>query len=153
MMSDQSRPDRAHARPGITEERCCVQQMTLPAAAPAARLARQATRQILASWQLAHLEEAAVPLVSELVSNVVRHARATSEMILRLEAAGTWLRIEVEDNDLRWPQPRTPARLDESGFGLMLVDTLADKWGVRQTPQGKVVWVELDTQHRGEPSP
>jgi anti-sigma regulatory factor (Ser/Thr protein kinase) len=125
--------------------------MTLPAAAPAARLARQATRQVLASWQVAHLEEAAVLLVSELVSNVVQHARTTSEMILRLEAAGTCLRIEVQDDDLGWPQPRTPAGLDESGFGLVLVETLAGKWGVRQTPQGKAVWVELDTRQRGEP--
>ena len=148
MTSEQSRPDHADARPGITGGRCCEHQMTLPAAAPAARLARQTTRQILTSWQMAHLEEAAVPLVSELVSNVVQHARATSEMILRLEAAGTCLRIEVQDDDLRWPQPRTPAGLDESGFGLVLVDTLADKWGVRQTPRGKVVWAELDIRQR-----
>jgi anti-sigma regulatory factor (Ser/Thr protein kinase) len=153
MTSDQSRPDHAHARHGITQGRCCAQQMTLPAAAPAARLARQATCQVLASWQLAHLTESAVLLVSELVSNVVRHARTTSEMILRLETAGTCLRIEVQDGGLRWPRPRTPAGLDGSGFGLVLVDTLADKWGVRHTPQGKVVWAELDIRHRGEPSP
>ena len=151
MTADQSRPDHAHARPGMTEGPSCAQQMTLPAAAPAARLARQATRQVLASWQVAHLEETAVLLVSELVANVVRHARTTSTMILRLETAGTWLRIEVQDGDPRCPQPRTPAGLDESGFGFVLVDTLADKWGVRQIPRGKAVWAELDTGHRGEP--
>jgi anti-sigma regulatory factor (Ser/Thr protein kinase) len=153
MTSDQSRPDHARARPGITQGQCCARQITLPAAAPAARLARQATRRVLASWQIAHLQEVAVLLVSELVSNVVRHTRTTSEMILRLEAAGSCLRIEVQDGDLRWPRPRTPAGLDGSGFGLVLVDTLADKWGVRQTPQGKAVWAELDTRHRDEPSP
>ena len=153
MTSDQSRPDHARARPGITQEDGCARQMTLPAAAPAARLARQVACQVLASWQVAHLQEVAVLLVSELVSNVVRHARTTPEIILRLEVKGTWLRIEVEDGDLRWPRPRTPAGLDGSGFGLVLVGTLADKWGVRQTPQGKAVWAELDTRHPGEPSP
>jgi hypothetical protein len=151
MTADRSGPDRAHARPGITEDPSCAQQMTLPAAAPVARLTRQATRQVVASWQVAHLEETAVLLVSELVSNVVRHAQTTSAMILPLEAAGTCLRIELQDVDPRWPQSRTPARLDESGFGFVLVEILADKWGVRQTQRGKAVWAELDTRHRGEP--
>jgi anti-sigma regulatory factor (Ser/Thr protein kinase) len=153
MTCDQSRADHVEARPGIMEGQRCVWQLTLPAAAPAARLARQATCQVLASWQVAHLQEAAVLLVSELVSNVVRHARTTSEMTLRLEAAGNCLRIEVQDGDLRRPRRRRSAGLDGSGFGLVLVDTLADKWGVRQTPRGKVVWAELDTRQRGDRSP
>jgi anti-sigma regulatory factor (Ser/Thr protein kinase) len=122
----------------------------LLAAAQAPGLARQEARQVLASWQVAHLEETAVLLVSELVTNVVRHARTASVMILRLETAGACLRIEVEDADPRWPQPRTRAGLDESGFGFVLVDTLADRWGVRRTSQGKAVWAELDIRHRRE---
>jgi hypothetical protein len=35
--------------------------------------------------------------------------------------------------------------MDESGFGLVLVDALAGKWGVRDTPPGKSVWAELET--------
>ena len=49
--------------------------VTLPATGRAAGLARQATRDALAVWQVAHLEETAVLLVSELVGNVLRHAR------------------------------------------------------------------------------
>lgn len=127
--------------------------MTLPTADRAVRQAREAARDALAAWQLAHLEETAVLLVSELVTNAVLHARGTYAIALELETAGTWLRIEVQDADPRWPQPRTPDRFDESGFGFMLVDALAARWGVRETETGKVVWAELDTRDPGEPRP
>ena len=52
--------------------------MTLPAVGQAAGLARRQTRDALASWELGQLEETAVLLVSELVSNAVRHVLARS---------------------------------------------------------------------------
>ncbi len=151
MTADRSGCNCAHARPGVAGDPSWGRQLTLPAAEQAPALARQATRQVLTSWQVAHLEETAVLLVDELVTNVVRHARTTSAMILRFETAGTCLRIEVQDADPRRPRPRTPAGLDESGFGFVLVESLADKWGVRDAPRGKAVWVELDTCPCGEP--
>jgi serine/threonine-protein kinase RsbW len=126
-------------------------QMTLPTANRAVRLAREATRDALAAWRLAYLDQTAVLLVSELVTNAVRHARDSDAITLELEAAGTWLRIEVTDADPRWPQPRTPAGFDESGFGFVLVDALAGKWGVRETETGKAVWAELDERQSYEP--
>ena len=125
--------------------------MTLPTANGAVRLAREATRDALATWRLACLEETAVLLVSELVTNSVRHARDSDAITLELQAAGTWLRIEVQDADPRWPQPRTPAEFDGSGFGFVLVDALAGKWGVRDTATGKAVWAELDEGQSDEP--
>jgi len=121
--------------------------LTLPAAGRAAGVARQVTRETLAAWRVAHLEETAVLLVSELVTNAVRHARTGRLAIaLRLEAPGAWLRIEVHDADPHEPRPRTPGALDESGFGLLLIEALAGKWGVRQTAAGKAVWAELDAR-------
>lgn len=120
-------------------------QIILPSSAQSAGLARKVTRRVLASWLLAPLEETAVLLASELVGNVVRHARTGGRVLaLRLEAVGTCLRIEVHDADPHEPRQRTPGALDESGFGLLLIEALAGKWGVRQTVTGKAVWAELD---------
>src|SRR3981081_2013087 len=118
--------------------------MELPATGQAAGLARQAPREVLTLGRVAFLEETAVLLVSELVTNAVRHARPGETVLaLRLEITGTSVRIEVHDADPRWPQPSTPDGLEESGFGLMLVNALASKWGVTETATGKAVWAEL----------
>lgn len=129
----------------------CPRRLLLPASAQAARLARRATCAALRSWGIAHLTETAVLLVSELVTNAVLHTRTgSSTIILRLEAAQNTLRIEVIDADPRWPRPRQPAGLDESGFGFVLVAALARSWGLRDTAAGKAVWAELDTRPGSE---
>ena len=121
--------------------------LTLPAAGRAAWMARRVTRETLAAWRVAHLEETAVLLISELVTNAVRHARpGRLAMALSLAAPGAWLRIEVHDADPHEPRQRTPGALDESGFGLLLIEALAGQWGVRQTATGKAVWAELDAR-------
>jgi anti-sigma regulatory factor (Ser/Thr protein kinase) len=134
---DQEYPSRAWGSPGPV-------RLKLPAAAQAVRLARQAARDALAGWQLEDLAEPAVLIVSELVTNAVRHAGKTGTITLELTSAGTCLHVEVLDADPRWPQLRSLDDCDESGFGLILVAALTTSWGVRQTPRGKAVWAELD---------
>ena len=135
----------AHACPsGVDSPRQL--RMTLPANSNSVRLSRYATRAVLIAWQLGHMDEAATLLVSELVTNAVRHARGTDVVTVDLHAERTWLRIEVLDTDRHWPQPRIPDSFDESGFGFVLVDALAGNWGVRETEAGKAVWAELDTR-------
>ena len=126
-------------------------RMTLPAVSHSVRLSRYATRAVLTAWQLSHVDEAATLLVSELVTNAVRHARGTDVITVELHAGRTWLLIEVQDADPHWPQPRTPDGFDESGFGFVLVDALAGNWGVRETEGGKAVWAELDIRPRSGP--
>jgi anti-sigma regulatory factor (Ser/Thr protein kinase) len=121
--------------------------LTLPAAGRAPWVARQITRETLAAWRVSHLEETAVLLISELVTNAVRHARpGRLAMALYMETDEARLLIEVHDADPHEPRQRAPGTLDESGFGLLLVEALAGKWGVRQTVTGKAVWAELDAR-------
>ena len=141
-MSDQGR--YGHAGHGRTAAARRHLQLTLPACGLPVWLARQVTREVLAAWQLAHVEETAVLLVSELVTNALRHACDTGAIGLELTSAGTWLRVEVQDGDPRWRFSRRPADCDESGFGFVLVDSLAGRWGVRRVSAGKAVWAELD---------
>src|SRR3984885_13382807 len=126
-----------------TGDPCRAWQLTLPMASQAPGLARRATREVLASWQVAHLSEPALLTVSELVTNSVKHSRGS--LLLQMQDTGTRLRIEVHDADPCWPQPCTPTAASESGFGLVLVNALADRWGVCDNATGKAVWVELET--------
>lgn len=149
MMADLKGLRGDHASAGAAALSRRKLQLVLPAAEHAVALARRSTREALNAWQLARLEDTAVLLVSELVTNAVLHARGTHAVALELEVMGTWLRMEVQDADPCWPQPHTPQAFDESGFGFILVDSLAGKWGVRETAYGKAVWAELDTREAG----
>ena len=82
-------------------------------------------------------------LVSELVSNVVLHAR--TPCLLSIEQGGDRIRVEVEDGSDRLPGMK--ARTDplaQSGRGMQLVDGLSAAHGVDRQPKGgKRVWFEL----------
>ena len=147
MMSNKGRHGHAcHGRTGPARRHL---QLTLPASGQPVRLARQVTREVLGAWRLAYVEETAVLLVSELVTNAARHARSTDAITLELAAAETWLRIEVYRCRPGLAVPRTPGEFDESGLGLVLVDSLAARWGVRESMTGNTAWAELDV--RDEP--
>ena len=141
----------ARSRAASADEPRHVRRVTLPLAPRAARLARQEVCDALTSWGLERLEDTAVLLTSELVSNAVQHARRGSELELRIGDTTAWLRIEVADADPHPPQHHSPAALDESGFGLVLIEALATKWGVDQATAGKTVWIELDIDSSDHP--
>jgi hypothetical protein len=126
-MTDQGRYVHAwHSRTGATRRHL---QLTLPASGQPVRLARQVTREVLTAWRLAHVEETAVLLVSELVTNAARHATSTGAITLELQVVQTWLRIEAYRYRPGLGVPRTTGEFDESGFEFALVDCLAGKWG------------------------
>nr|WP_225797192.1 ATP-binding protein [Streptomyces aculeolatus] len=98
-------------------------------------------RKALAGWGMAGIEESAVLVVSELVTNAVVHARVPTgrEIQTRFVRQDGAVRIEVHDASGVWPVPRVP---DESGgYGLLLVQALASRWGVVERERvGKAVW-------------
>jgi anti-sigma regulatory factor (Ser/Thr protein kinase) len=121
-------------------------QLTLPASGQPVRLARQVAREVLTAWQLCHVEETAVLLVSELVTNAIRHARSTDTITLDLEAGRTRLCVEVYRSRPGLALPRTAGEFDPSDYGSVLVQSLADRFGVRETMTGTTAWAEIEIQ-------
>ena len=80
-------------------------------------------------------------LVSEMVTNSVRHGEGAETVDVRLWLRRGVIRVEVEDRG-RGFLPRGVPR-ESGGWGLVLVDRLARRWGVRSGPQ-TTVWLELD---------
>ncbi|MFH0242528.1 SpoIIE family protein phosphatase [Streptomyces sp. HK10] len=148
----------------------------LPAEARSVARARELTRRRLAAWGLDDLADTTELLVSELVTNALRHGMGVSsaqpgagtlpaqsgvgvppaapggEIRLRLLMDRT-LVCEVWDSGLVQPRRRRARDTDEGGRGLQLVDLLSSGWGSRRTPRGKTVWFELALPQEGEPKP
>jgi anti-sigma regulatory factor (Ser/Thr protein kinase) len=99
-----------------------------------ARAARQ-----VATWGLEELAFTTELLVSELVTNAIRHARPPIQVRMIL---GTGLDCEVSDASVTAPHHRRADRYDEGGRGLMLVARLATRWGTRYTRAGKTIWAQ-----------
>ena len=85
--------------------------------------------------------DTAVLLVSELVTNAVRHARGPCSLVVSFHDDS--VEFAVEDGEPQVPVPRNAGVLDESGRGILLVGALADRWGVRTFAGGKATWFEL----------
>jgi hypothetical protein len=115
----------------------------LPAEDFSVPYARRLTRTQVRGWGLAEQAETAELLVSELVTNAVRHARGP--LRLTIHRREDTLRFEVEDADPARPEMRETGDEDETGRGLQLLELLSGAWGTDHTPTGKVVWFELPT--------
>lgn len=108
------------------------------------RAARRFVSQVLTGWddEEGDLTDTVTLLVSELVTNAVIHAGSEVEVTVRL--MDTVARIEVTDASAQAVTPRDATTEEDSGRGLALVGTLAERWGVRPAPGGgKTVWFEV----------
>jgi two-component sensor histidine kinase len=121
-------------------------ELTLAGGRSAPGLARTALRSLNGS--LAGLGHSVRLLVTELVTNAVKHAGTGPDRMVRvkLECYSRHVRGEVIDDGPGF-EPRQGRRIDpvEDGFGLTLVDQLADRWGV-DVNEGTRVWFEIDRE-------
>ncbi|WP_335755321.1 SpoIIE family protein phosphatase [Streptomyces fodineus] len=103
--------------------------------------ARHLAARQLREWGLEPLVTPVESIVSELVTNAIRHGDGPSRLRLIQHRA---LTCEVSDTSTGQPRPRHPRTLDEHGRGLYLVARLSRRWGSRSAADGKVVWAEQD---------
>ena len=85
-------------------------------------------------------------LVTELVTNAVRHGGAATDRPLQVEfrRQADRIRVEVMDPGTDFEPPAPPTSGNASGgWGLFLVDQIAERWGVSPAPAGTCVWFEL----------
>ncbi|ORT58384.1 ATP-binding protein [Streptomyces sp. CB03238] len=103
---------------------------------------RRALRELLRHWGEPGTADVAELLASELVTNALIHTERGA--VVTATTTPATLRVEVRDFDTALPTPYSPACDDGThGRGLVLVQALADAWGVLTHGVGKVVWFEL----------
>ncbi|MEW2301324.1 ATP-binding protein [Streptomyces sp. NPDC006655] len=115
------------------------------------RRARRLVTAQLSEWEVGDFADAAELLVSELVTNALRHTRGP--LRLNLQLCRGRLLCEVEDTESAGPVLGAAEPDDEGGRGTELVDLLADAWGSTRTATGKTVWFELGPVDRFPAAP
>jgi PAS domain S-box-containing protein len=116
-----------------------VASWSLPDDPRAAGQARRHVREQLCAWGLDDLTATTELLASELVGNVVRHAKGPARLRLLQDVN---LICEVFDGSLTMPRIRRATDTDEGGRGLQLITALSQRWGTRYTKRGKCIWTE-----------
>jgi anti-sigma regulatory factor (Ser/Thr protein kinase) len=104
-------------------------------------LARAATADFVAAQHLEPLADDLALVVSELVTNAVRHAEPP--LRLEMQADERRVTVAVADGCPGGPTTRTADDEAEGGRGMFLVDLLAEETGCRPHPPGKTVWAAL----------
>ncbi|MFF4576078.1 ATP-binding protein [Streptomyces sp. NPDC001410] len=114
-----------------------------------ARQARQLVANRMNVWGFAHgseVSDTVTLIAAELAANAVRHGRVRGRGFrVRLLLDGEVVRVEVLDARVARLPMRAQGEPDEGGRGLLIVEALAEKWGVEVRPDGvyKAVWADV----------
>jgi anti-sigma regulatory factor (Ser/Thr protein kinase) len=114
--------------------------LDLPCTIAAIPLARDTITETLRGWGRDDCDwlDVAGLIVTEIVSNAIRHAGGCATLDLCTDGQTT---VTVTDRSPVYPRLQEPG--DHGGRGLLIVDALCSRWGVRDQKNGKQVWVEL----------
>ncbi|MFE2471146.1 SpoIIE family protein phosphatase [Streptomyces mirabilis] len=110
---------------------------------------RAAAARLLDDWDMKEEAFTLELILSELVTNAIRHA--TGPIGVRLIRDRSLI-CEVSDGSSVSPHLRRAATMDEGGRGLFLVAQFADRWGTRYTSGGKVIWTEQQLSATDQPT-
>ena len=125
-----------------------VANWQLPADPAIVSQMRSAVGEQLLTWGLDDTAETTELLVSEMITNAIRHAHEPIEVRLMLDRT---LICEVSDGSSTSPRLRLAGITDEGGRGLFLIAQLAQRWGTRYTTSGKVIWTEQTLPSAADP--
>ena len=118
-----------------------------------ARRAREFVTEACARWDCPGLAGAGCIVVTEMVNNVIVHAR--TKMMVLLGRRGDTMSVAVRDHSATAPQYHGGPVSTNSygGRGLLLIDSVANRWGHLGLTDGKVVWAVLrDDNESPEPA-
>lgn len=124
---------------GVTEQGSF--EVRLPPQPSSVARARARVRALLVASRREDLLEIAELLVSEIVTNALLHAGTDIDLGATLDEHG--LRVEIGDGSLHLPSRRRYAATSGTGRGLMMLEAMADDWGVVRRRDGKTVWFRV----------
>jgi anti-sigma regulatory factor (Ser/Thr protein kinase) len=96
-------------------------------------------------WECADLADSAALLITELVTNVFLHAR--TDCLIDAAFDHAVLAVTVTDRDPHEPSLH-PASTAEDGRGLVILEAIADDWGIQHVDGAKSVWFRLNGNSR-----
>ncbi|BAC74999.1 protein phosphatase [Streptomyces avermitilis] len=126
-----------------------LQQHVAPGDPEALTEARHMIRAAVRAWGARERADEIELVADELITNALMHTEGSAIVTLRvLTGPDHRLRVEVEDSSSALPRRREAGECEVSGRGLLLVDRLADVWGVEARGSGKCVWCEFIVPER-----
>ncbi|MER7664616.1 SpoIIE family protein phosphatase [Streptomyces sp. NPDC096193] len=115
----------------------------------ALRSARHMVRAAVRAWGARERADEIELAADEMITNALMHTDGGAIVTVRvLSGPQRRLRVEVEDRSSALPRRRDAGESGVSGRGLLLVDRLADAWGVESRGSGKCVWCEFTVPDR-----